>query len=359
MPKLPRLPLYAKNNRAYTMSAKAGQAEILLYDVIYPFYGISAKQFHADLKALGDIRVINLRINSPGGSITEGIAIHSILKRQTAKVIAHVDGIAASMASVVAMAADEIVMAEGSYMMIHNPLGAVAGEAGDMREYADLLDKMKQQLVSIYANRSKQSAEIVSELMDDETWFTPQEAIDAGFADRSSPELALAASIDPKMFFHTPSQFRNQGEYPVSTSKTELETKTPDQVKAELVAANKDYSDRFGAELAAKWGPLGESKPLLDCYGEFVAKLRKDHEAALSANDTAHAAAVSDLQSKLAEAEKKAADAEERLSSLSLGEKTPVSGTPPAKPNAKPASGLTATQEAFKAEFELPKRKKE
>ena len=193
-----------QGNKPFSFRCEAGRAEILLYDAIDPWYGISAKQFHDELKALGPVDAIDLRINSPGGSITEGMAIYSILKRQTAKVTAHIDGLAASMASIVAMAAGEIVMAEGAYLMIHNPLGVVVGDSQEMRDLADLLDKMKSQLVNIYAVRSKQSAEAVAALMDAETWFTADEAIAGGFADRTSPELALAAALDPGRFSHPP-----------------------------------------------------------------------------------------------------------------------------------------------------------
>ncbi len=337
--------------KGYSMKAEEGKAEILLYEVISPYYGVSAKQFHADLKALGEVEQIELRINSPGGSITEGMAIHSILKRQTAKVVAHVDGIAASMASVVAMAASEIVMAEGSYLMIHNPLGAVMGEAKEMRDYADLLDKMKSQLVNIYAKRSKKTPEEIAQLMDDETWFTPDEAVDAGFADRTSAELALAASLDAKMFNKLPNKL--QGDARMSTQKTEPEAKTPEQIRAELVASNQDYANRFGAELAAKWGPLGESKPLLDCYVEFVEKIKAGHASDLSAKETAHAAAVADLQGKLAAAETKAKEAEDRLASLSLGEREPLSGGGE-KNKGRASTTVSNIADAFAKEFKLP-----
>ncbi|HUX15249.1 MAG TPA: head maturation protease, ClpP-related, partial [Phycisphaerae bacterium] len=193
-----------QGSKAFSFRCEAGRAEILLYDAIDPWYGISAKQFHDELKALGPLSHIDLRINSPGGSITEGMAIHSILKRQTAKITAHIDGIAASMASIVAMAAGEIVMAQGAYLMIHNPLGYVVGEADDMRDLADLLDKMKQQLVNIYAARTRRPADEIAALMDTETWLTADEAIAGGFADRASPELALAAALDPQRFFNPP-----------------------------------------------------------------------------------------------------------------------------------------------------------
>ncbi len=114
--------------------------------------------------------------------------------------------------------------------------------------------------------------------------------------------------------------------HPEEAEMADQPTKTPDQVRTELVAANQDYATRFGAELAAKWGPLGENKPLLECYAEFVGQLRASHETALAAKDAAHAAAIADLQTKLTAAEKKATDAEARLASLSLGEEKPASG---------------------------------
>ena len=194
----------SRQRRGFSIRAEADRAEIYIYDVIDSWYGISAKQFKDQLKALGKVSVIDVRINSPGGEITEGMAFHSILKRQSAKVIAHIDGVAASMASVVAMAADEIVMAQGTYLVIHNPLGGVIGEADEMRGYADLLDKMKSQIVNIYAARTKRPAEEIASLMDEETWFTAEEAIEAGFADRTSAEMAMAASIDSNRFNHIP-----------------------------------------------------------------------------------------------------------------------------------------------------------
>jgi hypothetical protein len=130
--------------------------------------------------------------------------------------------------------------------------------------------------------------------------------------------------------------------------------KTPDQVRSELVEQTKNYADRFGTELASKWGPLGEGKPLLDCYAEFVAKLRTDHEAALASRDSTHAAAIAELNTKLVAAETKATEAETRLSSLSLGEKTPVSGGDGKKADVNALNGLTAGATAFANEFKLP-----
>jgi ATP-dependent protease ClpP protease subunit len=343
--------------RKFSVRAEAGIAEVFLYDAIDSWGGISAKQFADEIKALGEVMRIDLRINSPGGDIGQGMAIYSILNRQDALVVAHVDGIAASMASIIAMAADEIVMSKGAYMMIHNPAGLSMGDADDMRHYADLLDKMKGQLVNIYAERSKQSCEDIAALMDEETWFTADEAIAGGFADRCADDLAIAASLDASIYKNLPEALRKRG------SGTQLKgiimstenQKTPEQIRAELLAETKNYSDRFGAELAQKWGPLGENRPLLDCYAEFVAQIRASHESAMAARDATHAAAIADVQTKLAESEKKVADLDSRLASISLGEKTGVSsGEVKEKPKGNKYSGIGEKLGRFAESIRLP-----
>lgn len=137
----------------------------------------------------------------------------------------------------------------------------------------------------------------------------------------------------------------------------ETPAKTNDQVRAELVAQTKDYSDRFGTELAAKWGPLGESKPLLECYAEFTSQLRAGHEAALAGRDTLHATAIAELQAKLTAAETNATELDTRLASLSLGETAPVSGGAGATSEKKNLTGMPAGAVAFSAEFKLPNSK--
>ena len=125
-----------------------GATEIYVYDEI-GFWGITAKDFARDLKELDPKGEINLRINSPGGSVTDGIAIYNLLKNHKAKVNTFVDGLAASMASVIAMAGDTITMPENALMMIHNPWGGAMGDADELRKTADVLDKMKTALVNV------------------------------------------------------------------------------------------------------------------------------------------------------------------------------------------------------------------
>jgi len=183
--------------RGYQMEAKAGgTAEIYLYDEISE-WGISARQFAADLKELGPVTLIVLRINSIGGQIMHGLAIFNLLKGHPARVEVHVDGVAASMASAIAMSGDEIVIAENAFMVIHNPIGGEYGEADDLRAMADVLDKLKVAVTNTYVARTGLDAEKVNALMAEETWLDAQQAVELGFADRIDKALKVAARIDP------------------------------------------------------------------------------------------------------------------------------------------------------------------
>ncbi|QJD60763.1 Clp protease ClpP [Pseudomonas sp. gcc21] len=191
----------------YSLKAIAkGQAEVLLYDEI-GMWGITAQQFARDLKALGDLSLISLRIHSPGGDVFEGTAIYNLLKNHPAKVEAHIDGLAASMASVIAMAADTIYMPENAMMMVHKPWGIQGGDADDMRRYAELLDKVESTLISAYVTKTGKPEEDIKALLKSETWMTGREAVEAGFADQITEPLQAAAQLSSKRmqeFDHMP-----------------------------------------------------------------------------------------------------------------------------------------------------------
>lgn len=122
-----------KNNSWFRMQAgHQSDADIYIYDEI-GFWGVTAKQFISDLNALGDITHINLHINSPGGDVFEGIAIFNALKTHGASITVYVDGVAASMASVIAMVGNPVIMPENTFMMIHKPFGFTGGDAEDMK----------------------------------------------------------------------------------------------------------------------------------------------------------------------------------------------------------------------------------
>jgi len=184
---------FAMDRKTDAEGNQSTEAEIYIYDSIGGF-GISANEFIDELKGLGDVETINLRIASGGGSIVEGNTIYNALKRHSAKVVTHVDSLAASMASVIAMAGDEIHMAANALLMIHNPWTMSMGGAEQLRKDADLLDKMESNIRTSYG-RSNLSAEELDEAMDAETYYTAEEALEKGFIDVISDANLAAASI--------------------------------------------------------------------------------------------------------------------------------------------------------------------
>jgi len=165
----------------------AEEAELSIYGEIGPsFFGMIDDL--AVLSALGELKAakkINVRINSPGGDAFMGVSIMNALRRHPAKIVAHIDALAASAASIVAMGADKIVMHEGSMMMVHRAWTIAIGNSSEMAKVADTLAKVDSNIVDIYAHRSGLDAAKVKQLVDDETWMKAQEAVDLGFADEA------------------------------------------------------------------------------------------------------------------------------------------------------------------------------
>lgn len=174
---------------------KQDAIEILLYDVIGSgeIEGVNAKDLITQIKNLGQVAKINLRINSVGGDIFEAQAIYSYLKNHEAKIEVSIDGIAASAASVIAMVGDKITMPENALMMIHNPSGNCYGEAENMLKTAEILNKVKDSIIAIYSERTGLDKEKISELMDAETWLNAHEAHELGFCDNVDSAIGIAA----------------------------------------------------------------------------------------------------------------------------------------------------------------------
>lgn len=182
--------------KTLTINIRNDVAEVLLYDMIGvdPWFGdgISAKDFRDQVKGI-KAQTLNLRINSPGGSVFEASAMMAALDEFKGRVEVDIDGIAASAASVVAMAGDEIRIGTNAMVMIHNPSAMVVGDAGDMRSMADTLEKSKQQLLDAYERHSTAGRDQLSAWMDSETWFTGSEAVDAGLANSVTAARQIAA----------------------------------------------------------------------------------------------------------------------------------------------------------------------
>lgn len=187
----------------YRFRASAEGAELSIHDEIGA-YGVSAKDFIADLGKLPGDTALTLRLNSPGGSVFDAVAIYNALKRHGGKVTVTVDGIAASAASYIAMAGDEVVMPENAFLMIHDPSGLVMGTAADMRSMAEALDKIAGALIKGYAAKSGKAEDEVAQLMSAETWFTAAEAVEAGFADHLAEPVRIAARFDVTRFRNAP-----------------------------------------------------------------------------------------------------------------------------------------------------------
>lgn len=196
----------------YSMKARAEEAEVYIYEDIGSgwFGGVSAKQFAEDLRALGQVQTINTHINSYGGEVFDGVAMYRTLVDHPARVIVHIDGVAASSAATVAMAGDEIRITEAGFLMIHNASGAVFGEARDMRQMADLLDTISTTIADVYAARTSRAHEEVVAWMEATTWMTAAEAIERGFADQLVENLRVAASGDPRQLYADHPKPRNR-----------------------------------------------------------------------------------------------------------------------------------------------------
>ena len=196
-----------KRTNLFKLAADRKSAEVLLYDEIGAYYdtGVTAKDFIEQLAALGQVDVIVLRINSPGGIVTDAFAIYNALKNHGAKVIVQIDGLAASSASVVAMAGDEITIAANGFVMIHRPWNVAIGDSGELRKSADILDKLEEKIVDSYAGRVSVKRPEIVQMMADETWLNAEEALAAGFVDSIGAEQTAAAmAFDLSRFRHPP-----------------------------------------------------------------------------------------------------------------------------------------------------------
>lgn len=201
-----------KGKKFWKFQAKEdGVGELFLYGEIssYSWWGdeVTPKQFKADLDALGDVTQINVYINSEGGDVFAGQAIYSMLKRHSATINVYVDGLAASIASVIAMAGDTVYMPKNAMMMVHNPWTIAMGTAEDFRKLADDMDKIRESIITVYKDKSGMEENKIIELMDAETWMTAEEAVEYGFADEIEEDKQIAASLKAGVLMMNGQQF--------------------------------------------------------------------------------------------------------------------------------------------------------
>lgn len=201
--------------------------EVLIYGRIgTDWYGdgknIEALAFDTRLKALGPVSTINVRINSQGGECAQAAAIYTMLKNHPAKIVIYIDGIAFSSATVVAMAGDEIIIAENALFMIHRPSTFAEGNATELAKTIEVLNALEATVNQVYAARTGRPIAEINALVTAETWFTAQQAVDAKFATKLAPNKQVVASFDPTKFTNCPQWARERltalQETPMSTN---------------------------------------------------------------------------------------------------------------------------------------------
>lgn len=182
--------------RPANLVKNGAEASLYIYDVISAYWGISAAAVIDALAQVGDAATLNVYINSPGGDVFEGRAIMAALGRFKGKTVAIIDSLAASAATSIALACNEVVMLEGALFMIHNASSGVWGDKTDMRSTADLLEKIELSIIKDYTGKTgKIDAEVIA-LMDAESWFTAAEALSHGFIDRIDPVKPAASNMN-------------------------------------------------------------------------------------------------------------------------------------------------------------------
>lgn len=224
------------------LSADGKSGDISIYGDIVRFVwdeypeDYNATTFKEDLDALGDVSNINVYINSPGGSVFEGVAIHNMLKRHQATITVYIDALAASIASVIAMAGDAIHMYKNSMMMIHNPWTFAVGNAAELRKEADNLDRIGGSAVQSYLQKSgdKLTEDKLQEMLDAETWLSADEAHEYGLCDVVLEANDMVASVSDELFAkykNVPKQLAEQKQRGPSAEEMEMRKKIAEQAK--------------------------------------------------------------------------------------------------------------------------------
>lgn len=334
----------------FKAKADANETEVLLYDEIGGF-GVSASRFISELQAVPKTNRLVLRIHSPGGSVLDGNAIFTTLKNWPGGITTHIDGLAASMATVVALAGEPVKMAGNGIFMIHNVSAGAYGDSEDMRRMADITDKIQETIVAVYVAKTGMSRRKVMQMMDAETWLTASEAKDLGFVDEITGDLAMAAKFDPKVFRNAPAK-SDLFDTPAAQLPTNMSEPTIsqddrsilDKLKALFIPAPVDPVAQLTADLATTRGSVSDLTAKLKESEKQVSELTASVETGKKALEEATAKIVTpeDIEKQVG------AEVVKRIA---------ASGTNPIKrdPNAAVVEG----QEMKRTEFEAmsPARK--
>jgi ATP-dependent Clp protease protease subunit len=196
----------------YRIRAAGKTLELYVYDYIGGWLGgITPQMIADDLKAAGKVDVVNVRINSPGGDVFDGITIYNLLKRHPARVEVDIDGLCGSISTIIAMAGDHVRMAQNATFMTHDPSSGCFGTATDMRKAVERLDLAKETLLDTYIAKTGGDRDHLSELMAVESWLGASAARDEGFVDEITDELEMAACFDLSKYRNAPKHLTTNG----------------------------------------------------------------------------------------------------------------------------------------------------
>jgi|TARA_R100000482_G_scaffold122207_3_gene69390 ATP-dependent Clp endopeptidase proteolytic subunit ClpP len=312
-------------NKWYSIENRAdgSPVEISIYDEIGDF-GTSAKNFIEEVKNVSD-NDITLRINSVGGSVFDGLAIYNALRSHRGYVTIKIEGLAASISTVIAMAGDNIEMSENGFFMIHNPFGQSAGEAGDMRKTADLLDKIKDEIIEIYQRKTDLSYDELSDMMDKETWLSSQEAIELGFVNNITEPMKIAATFDLSKFTNV-----NEKEVNDKLSLTNNKTKMTEELKTWFNSVKEEILNAVKGEEVSS--PVEEVSVILSDNEAVVNKFEELEENAISLREEKEELAnlVGEKESTITDLTNKISDMEAKLAKLEATETSVEADTDPA-----------------------------
>lgn len=233
-----------QQNKFFNMktSADGKSADVFIYGEITKwaweeFGEVSSTTFKNELDSLGDeVEIIHLYINSPGGSVFEGLAIYNMLQRHKARVIVHVDALAASIASVIAMVGEEIRMPKNSMLMIHNAWTYASGNAEQLRKAADDLDRINQSVIQTYLDKAgdKLTDDKLKELLDAETWLSAEEAFEYGLCDGVEESNQAAALVDESLM----KQYKNVPQQLLQPQQSTIEMSDDEKTLREQILAD-------------------------------------------------------------------------------------------------------------------------
>ncbi len=324
---------------------KANETELFIYNEI-GFFGISASAFITDLQNVPDNHRISLHIHSPGGDVFDGQAIFTALSSHKGGVTTQIDGLAASMASIIALAGDPVRMSGNGIFMIHNVSGGAIGDAEDLRKTADVLEKVQETITAVYVGKTGLSRRRITKMMDEETWMTASDAHELGFIDEITGDMKMAAKFDLSVFKTQPPPALT----PLIAAMAKPTIADLEETVADLLgkvsAANETIS-KHEAD-AKEFGEAGE-KMLSDLMvqQDRILKLETEAKASVELNAKLDADLKAEKE-KTAKLEAEAKSAEERAREMAARSGVAL----PAKTNNVSVTSTTETAEGLIAALE-------